>query len=148
MGARWGRYLSLLIGICVAIAVSWVALTVVSGQPYSYQQLEHATTVIGGPPGFSAGPLIDTSGDGPSEYAGEYYGSSSSNAEYAWMVSRLRSLGFKNVSQDGSAVCQKFSVSIIIGLRIGQSPKPGVLVNVQTQGVPDSGPACPADLFG
>jgi hypothetical protein len=36
------------------VAISWVAVTVVSGLPYSYQQLEHATTVIGAPPGFSA----------------------------------------------------------------------------------------------
>jgi hypothetical protein len=64
------------------------------------------------------------------------------------MVSRLRSLGFKNVSQDGSAACQKFGVGISPGLPIGASPAAGVEVVVQTEGMPNSGPACPAGLFG
>jgi hypothetical protein len=151
--AHWERYVALATGICGVVAMSWLAWSVVSGlpSPYSYQQLEHATTVIGGPPGFSAGPFVSINDAGfgtPAEYAREFYGSASSDAEYAWFVSRLRSLGFTNVRQNGFTACQKFGVSINPGLPIGATSAAGVEVVVVSEEMPDSGPACPAGLFG
>ena len=100
MRARWGRYLALAIGIYGVIAISWGAVKAISGLPYSAQQLEHATTVIGAPPGFSAGPFVsisDAGFGGPSNYAREFYGNGSmpSDSVYSWYVSRLTAMGLK-----------------------------------------------------
>jgi hypothetical protein len=138
----------------VTVVAVLVFVLVGAATPYSQQQLDHALTVIGAPPGFSGGQFSyegGTFGSPPTSYR-DYNGSGSvSQAHvYAWYVHRLAALGFQNVQGDGSAFCQRFAVGVsmesddmIVGANVTS-----VEVSAQSQGISGSGAVCPSGLFG
>ena len=154
--AWWWRYLALVIAVCVGLTI-WVFLAFNSywhsspnpwPNAYSEQQLEHAASVIGGPPGFSAGQFGPYSDIGLAQYEREYKGSGTAAAVTSWSGSRLAALGFENIQGGGAAFCQRFVVHIMSVLPFSPGPVTEVQVMVQSDGVSNSYPACPAGLFG
>jgi len=143
-----------LTGLVIVAAILVWTLVVEPAMPYSQQQMDHALAVIGAPPGFSAGQFFYQGGGlgEPAASLRDYDGSGSvsQSSVYNWYVSRLTSLGFKDVAPDGTASCRKFGMNVavesddlIVGANVTR-----VEVSAGSQGINDAGPACPRGLFG
>jgi hypothetical protein len=154
---------------CLVVGVALVANSWLAGQPYSQDQVEHAATSIGGPPGYSLDPAGAGGGGvfGQSEIQQQYVGTGTEETELTWALQRLLSLGFANAQLSGSGVtasCGKLGVDIQANYLpstgppflggpppAGFSGTSGVSVEVGSGGgggEPANEPDCPSGLLG